>query len=67
MKREAIKTVTFAAAMLLAGCAQMHAHKGMVLDPRLASSVQPGVDNKDSVEKLLGRPSFVGEFTPNDW
>jgi outer membrane protein assembly factor BamE (lipoprotein component of BamABCDE complex) len=67
MKRAAMTTMTFAAAMLLAGCAQMHAHKGMVLDPRLASSVQPGVDNKDSVEKLLGRPSFVGEFTPNDW
>jgi len=67
MKRVAIKTAIFAAAILLAGCAQMRAHKGIVLDPRLASSVQPGVDNKDSVEKLLGRPSFVGEFTPNDW
>jgi outer membrane protein assembly factor BamE (lipoprotein component of BamABCDE complex) len=67
MKRAAINTATIAAAVLLAGCAQMHAHKGIVLDSRLASSVQPGVDNKDSVEKLLGRPSFVGQFTPNDW
>ena len=67
MKRVAIKTAIFATAILLAGCAQMRAHKGIVLDPRLASSVQPGVDNKDSVEKLLGRPSFTGEFTPNDW
>ena len=25
------------------------------------------MDNKDSVEKLLGRPSFTGQFTPNDW
>ena len=53
--------------MLLAGCAQMRAHKGAVMDPQLASSIQAGVDNKDSVQKLLGRPTFVGQFTPNDW
>jgi outer membrane protein assembly factor BamE (lipoprotein component of BamABCDE complex) len=55
------------AAMLLAGCAAVHAHKGAVLDAQLASSIQAGVDNKASVEKLLGRPSFAGEFTSNDW
>jgi outer membrane protein assembly factor BamE (lipoprotein component of BamABCDE complex) len=55
------------AAALLAGCAQMNQHKGVVIDPQLASGIQPGVDNKDSVEKALGRPSFVGQFTPNDW
>ena len=52
---------------VLAGCAQHRAHKGVVLDPQLVSAIQPGVDNKDSVEKLLGRPSFTGQFTPNDW
>ncbi len=31
------------------------------------TSIQPGVDNKASVEKMLGRPSFTGEFTPNEW
>jgi len=55
------------AALLLAGCAAVHAHKGAVLDTQLAGSIQPGVDNKASVEKLLGRPSFAGEFTSNDW
>src|SRR5438270_13121186 len=58
---------TVAVALLLGGCAQMRSHKGVVLDPQLASAIQPGVDNKDSVEKTLGRPSFTGEFTPNDW
>jgi outer membrane protein assembly factor BamE (lipoprotein component of BamABCDE complex) len=67
MKRAAINMATIAAAVLLAGCAQMRAHKGAVLDPQLASSIQPGVDNKASVEKLIGRPTFVGQFTPNDW
>lgn len=67
MKRAPITTATIAAAALLAGCAQMRAHKGVVMDPRLAAAIQPGVDNKDSVEKALGRPTFVGQFTPNDW
>jgi outer membrane protein assembly factor BamE (lipoprotein component of BamABCDE complex) len=56
-------------AALLAGCASMgvKAHKGAVVDQQLASAIQPGVDNKASVEKTLGRPSFTGQFTPNDW
>src|SRR5438552_13929986 len=67
MKLAVFKTATIVAAVLLAGCAQLREHKGVVLDPQLASAVQPGVDNKDSVEKSLGRPSFIGQFTPNDW
>ncbi|HEX8842323.1 MAG TPA: outer membrane protein assembly factor BamE [Sphingomicrobium sp.] len=68
MKVALLKVSTaIAAAMLLSGCAGVLAHKGAVIDPQLASSIQPGVDNKASVEKLLGRPSFSGEFTPNDW
>src|SRR5690242_10264318 len=66
MKR-AITMATISAAVLLTGCAQMRAHKGAVMDPQLAGSIQAGVDNKDSVQKLLGRPTFVGQFTPNDW
>jgi outer membrane protein assembly factor BamE (lipoprotein component of BamABCDE complex) len=60
-------SIGLAAAAALAGCASVNAHKGAVIDSQLASSVQPGVDNKASVEKLLGRPTFTGEFTPNDW
>ena len=67
MKLAVLRTAILAAAVLLAGCAQMRLHRGVVLDPQLASAIQPGVDNKDSVEKALGRPSFVGQFTPNDW
>ena len=55
------------AALLVAGCASNRAHKGAVIDPQLASSIQPGVDNKASVQKLLGTPTLTGEFTPNDW
>jgi outer membrane protein assembly factor BamE (lipoprotein component of BamABCDE complex) len=42
-------------------------HKGYVLDQELASAIQVGVDNKQSVEKTLGRPSFTGQFDTNDW
>src|SRR3954469_18469554 len=60
-------SMALAGAASLAGCAAQYAHKGAVIDTQLASSIQPGVDNKASVEKLLGRPSFTGEFTPNEW
>ena len=67
MKLVVFKTMAIVAGVLLAGCSQIREHKGVVLDPQFASAVQPGVDNKDSVEKSLGRPSFVGQFTPNEW
>jgi outer membrane protein assembly factor BamE (lipoprotein component of BamABCDE complex) len=60
-------SVAMLGAALLAGCVGYRNHKGAVVDQQLASAIQPGTDNKASVEKTLGRPSFVGEFTPNDW
>ena len=60
-------SIAVAAATLVTGCASNHVHKGAVIDLQLASAIQPGVDNKASVEKLLGRPTFTGEFTPNEW
>ena len=60
-------SMAVASAAMLAGCAGVMAHKGAVIDPQLTTSIQPGVDNKASVEKLLGRPSFTGQFNQNDW
>lgn len=60
-------SIAVAAATLVTGCASNHVHKGIVLDQQLVGGIQPGVDNKASVEKLLGRPSFTGQFTPNEW
>lgn len=68
MKLGFFKVSTIAlAALLVAGCAVNKAHKGAVIDPQLAGSIQPGVDNKASVQKLLGTPTLTGGFTPNDW
>ena len=60
-------SIAVASAALLGGCANTRVHKGTVIDPQIVTTIQPGVDNKASVQKLLGRPSFAGEFASNDW
>lgn len=55
------------AATLLAGCVGTRDHRGHVIDAELVSAVQVGVDNKQSVGQLLGRPTFTSEFDANDW
>nr|WP_245842806.1 outer membrane protein assembly factor BamE [Sphingomonas laterariae] len=45
-----------------AGCSRIRDHKGYIVDSTLVDTVQPGIDNKDSVAKTLGRPSFSGQF-----
>jgi outer membrane protein assembly factor BamE (lipoprotein component of BamABCDE complex) len=68
MKAAMAKIATaLAGAMLLGGCVSIRDHRGSVLDPELVSAVQVGVDNKDSVTRVLGRPTFAGEFNENDW
>jgi len=51
----------------LAGCVSIHDHRGSVIDTQLVSAIQPGVDNKDSITQMLGRPTFTGEFGDSDW
>ena len=55
------------AVALLGGCTQIKQTHGYVVDEALLASVQPGVDNKDSVQKTLGRPTFASEFNVNEW
>ncbi len=59
---------TLAAALLLgAGCARVRDHKGYVPDTSLIDTVQPGIDNRESVERTLGRPSFASAFDDKVW
>ena len=53
--------------LALSACSGIREHKGFILDQQLADGIQVGVDNKDSVTKTLGRPTFTGQFDPNDW
>lgn len=68
MKAAVVKGATaLVGAALLAGCAGIREHRGYVLDQEMAAAVQVGVDNKESVERTLGRPTFTGTFGDSDW
>jgi outer membrane protein assembly factor BamE (lipoprotein component of BamABCDE complex) len=56
-----------ALALGASGCTRLRTHQGYVGDPTLIGAVQAGVDNKQSVEASLGRPTFTGQFDSNDW
>ena len=53
--------------LALSACAGIRDHRGFVLDQTLADGIQVGVDNKDSVARTLGRPTFTGQFDQNEW
>jgi outer membrane protein assembly factor BamE (lipoprotein component of BamABCDE complex) len=49
------------------GCTRIRDTQGYMADQELLASVQPGVDNKDSVNRALGRPTFLGQWNDNAW
>ena len=70
MKSAVFKGVTVVlCATTLSGCVALSTreHRGYVMDEQLTSAVQVGTDNKQSVEKTLGQPTFTGTFDQNDW
>jgi outer membrane protein assembly factor BamE (lipoprotein component of BamABCDE complex) len=54
-------------ALAASGCTQLRGRQGYVVDPVLTAAIAPGVDNRESVEKTLGRPTFVGQFSDNEY
>ncbi|HEX8447544.1 MAG TPA: outer membrane protein assembly factor BamE [Sphingomonas sp.] len=62
-----VSAVALAALVLTSGCARIRDHKGYVPDNALIATIAPGVDNRASVERTLGRPSFVGQFDDSVW
>ncbi|OWQ94402.1 outer membrane protein assembly factor BamE [Sphingopyxis witflariensis] len=54
-------------ALTVGGCSQLKGRQGYIVDPVLTDSVSVGVDNRESVEKTLGRPTFVGQFSNNEY
>jgi outer membrane protein assembly factor BamE (lipoprotein component of BamABCDE complex) len=53
--------------VLTSGCGRIREHRGYTMDETLAAAIKPGVDNRDSVESTLGRPTFTGQFDQRDW
>lgn len=56
-----------AVAVTASACAPLRSHQGYVVDADLLNSVQPGVDNRQSVLATLGQPSFASQFNQGDW
>lgn len=65
--RVAALATMLVAAGLSSACTQIRGRQGYLMDEVLTASVQPGVDNRESVQGTLGRPSFVGQFDQKDW
>ena len=53
--------------MLAGGCTSIRDHRGYLVDAALVDSVQPQIDNRVSVERTLGRPTWVSQFGEKDW
>ncbi len=49
------------------GCSTIRDHRGYLVDPALTQSVLPGVDNRLSVERSLGQPTFKSQFGQPAW
>lgn len=65
------KTVRIAALagmfVALGACSSIRETRGYVTDNVLLRSVQPGIDNRRSVEGTLGRPSFASQYGEPTW
>nr|WP_294047755.1 outer membrane protein assembly factor BamE [Sphingomonas sp.] len=61
--------VAMAAALTLvaSACVPLRSHQGYIIDADLVNSVQPGVDNRSSVQQTLGTPTFASQFNKGEW
>jgi outer membrane protein assembly factor BamE (lipoprotein component of BamABCDE complex) len=51
----------------LSACTNVRGHQGYVMDSALVASIQPGVDNRESVRRTLGDPSIAAQFDNGTW
>jgi outer membrane protein assembly factor BamE (lipoprotein component of BamABCDE complex) len=57
-----VMLLALAGTALLPGCTRIKSSQGYVIDETLLASVKPGVDNRSSVERTLGQPTWTSEF-----
>ena len=50
-------------------CANMEEVRAEIdrIDAALVDSIQPQIDNRTSVERTLGRPTWISQFGEKDW
>lgn len=52
---------------LASGCSSIENSRGYLVDEVLVAAVQPGLDNRESVEATLGRPTLTSQFGEPVW
>jgi outer membrane protein assembly factor BamE (lipoprotein component of BamABCDE complex) len=67
MNKALILSTALVALVATSGCSRVRGHQGYIADATLVDAIKPGVDNRESVAKTLGRPTFAGQFDANDW
>lgn len=51
----------------LPGCTAIRESRGYIVDPTLTGLIQPKIDNQQSVEGTLGRPTFTSQYGTPTW
>lgn len=67
MTKAVTVSLLLVALAVTSGCSRVRGHQGYLADAQLVDSIRPGVDNRESVSRTLGRPTFAGQFDANDW
>ena len=65
--RTPLKGLMLAGALMSAACARMPNHQGYVADETLVAEIKPGIDNRDSVARTLGRPTLTAQWEDKRW
>ncbi len=60
-------SAAIAALALVGGCSSITDHRGYLMDEALVASVQPGIDNRESVRGTLGQPTLTSQFGDPVW
>jgi len=61
------KAALLGALALVSGCSTITDRRGYVVDETLLQAIQPGIDNRASVEGTLGQPTFASQFGQPTW
>jgi outer membrane protein assembly factor BamE (lipoprotein component of BamABCDE complex) len=56
-----------ALALFAAGCSSIREHRGYIAEETLIAAIQPGIDNRQSVQGTLGTPTFTSQFGRETW
>lgn len=52
---------------MLPACSRVQNNIGYLVDEAVVAEVKPGIDNRDSVAKALGRPSIAAQWDNKTW